>query len=115
MLLAIIYWKLFEMFDKGPGRRNSDIAHRWPMLSPEDIERAGDDRERLMVRIVDRYGISMEWAKRQIADWERAGSPVAPPAHPQSSTEARPGPAQLVRRISPDRAERSPWASQQSR
>ena len=53
-----------------PERRRAAIAERWPALSDEDIRLAENDREHLIVRIVERYGISKEWAECHVADWE---------------------------------------------
>ncbi len=50
--------------------RQAAIQERWPDLTADDIKIAGDDRERLIIRIVDRYGIAWEWAERQVAEWE---------------------------------------------
>jgi hypothetical protein len=46
------------------------VTERWPLLLPADIAGAGADRALLTVRIVERYGISHEWAARHIADWD---------------------------------------------
>ena len=50
--------------------RRAAIQERWPALTADDIEIAGDNRERLIIRIVDSYGIAWEWAERQVAEWE---------------------------------------------
>lgn len=49
----------------------SDIQQRWTQLTPGDLEMIAGDRERLVVRIVDRYGIAKEWAEKQVIQWER--------------------------------------------
>lgn len=56
--------------DRLPGHaRRPDAAMRWPLLSRLNIERAGDDGDLLAIRIVERYGISRDWALREVADW----------------------------------------------
>lgn len=45
------------------------LLDRWPALTDDDLDRAGDVREFLVVRIVERYGISLEWCERHFADW----------------------------------------------
>ena len=47
----------------------ADILRRWPALTIDDIEIAGADGGLLAVRIVERYGISWEWAYREVSDW----------------------------------------------
>lgn len=46
------------------------IRSRWPALTEEDAAAAAGDRDVLKVRIVARYGIALEWAERQVAEWE---------------------------------------------
>jgi uncharacterized protein YjbJ (UPF0337 family) len=46
------------------------IRRRWPQLTGDDVAAVAGNRERLVVRIVERYGIAAEWADRQVADWE---------------------------------------------
>ena len=55
-------------------RTRRDIQRRWTALTMHDLEVIAGDRERLVVRIVDRYGIAKEWAERQVAQWESRGS-----------------------------------------
>ena len=47
-----------------------DIQRRWTELTAVDLEMIAGDRERLVVRIVDRYGIAKEWAEYQVIQWE---------------------------------------------
>lgn len=49
----------------------SDIQRRWSQLTADDLDIIAGDRERLVVRIVDRYGIAKEWAEHQVVQWER--------------------------------------------
>ena len=53
-----------------PDQRRIEIAKRWPALTNDDIAIAHDDREALIIRVVERYGISKEWAEHQVVDWE---------------------------------------------
>lgn len=46
------------------------IRLRWPALTADDAATAAGGRDLLIVRIVERYGISPEWAERQVAEWE---------------------------------------------
>mgnify|MGYP003627734486 CR=1 FL=1 len=48
-----------------------DIQRRWTQLTNGDLDMIAGDRERLVVRIVDRYGIAKEWAEHQVGQWER--------------------------------------------
>jgi hypothetical protein len=43
-------------------------------LTPGDLDVIAGDRDRLIVRIVDRYGIAEAWAERQVAQWEKRES-----------------------------------------
>lgn len=47
-----------------------DIQRRWTEFTAVDLEMIAGDRERLVVRIVDRYGIAKEWAEHQVIQWE---------------------------------------------
>ncbi len=51
-----------------------DIQRRWTQLTANDLDMIGGDRERLVVRIVDRYGIAKEWAEKQVIQWESGES-----------------------------------------
>ena len=67
-------WQRDDIYSEYPstGARIERLSktERWPRLSPADIAAAGADRDLLAVRIVERYGISHEWAVRQVADWD---------------------------------------------
>lgn len=52
-------------------RTRSDIQRQWAQLTSDDLDIIAGDRERLVVRIVDRYGIAKEWAEHQVVQWER--------------------------------------------
>lgn len=51
--------------------RCAAILKRWPRLTYEDLEVAGDDRTLLIFAIMERYGRSWNDAERAVADWER--------------------------------------------
>ena len=56
--------------DRLPGHaRRPEVIARWPLLSLADIETAGDDIDLLAIRIVERYGISRDWAVREVTEW----------------------------------------------
>lgn len=52
----------------------ADIQRHWNQLTPHDLEMIDGDREQLVVRIVDRYGIAREWADHQVTQWENGKS-----------------------------------------
>lgn len=52
-------------------RTRREIQQRWTQLTVGDLDIIAGDRERLVVRIVDRYGIAREWADHQVGQWER--------------------------------------------
>ena len=47
-----------------------EIQRRWPHLTNSDLEIIAGDRELLIVRIVERYGIAKDWAEKQVKQWE---------------------------------------------
>jgi hypothetical protein len=55
-------------------RTRREIQRRWSALTPGDLDVIAGDRDRLIVRIVDRYGIAEAWAERQVAQWEKRES-----------------------------------------
>jgi len=59
-----------ERICKTPTDRKAAILKKWTALTNEDLEIAGNDRNLLAVRIVERYGMSLEWAIREIETWE---------------------------------------------
>ena len=50
------------------------LQTRWPYLTDEDIRTIGNDREKLIVRIVERYAIAPMWVREQVAAWEEETS-----------------------------------------
>lgn len=46
------------------------VKQRWGDLSDDDLTRAEGDRDVLVGRIQERYGIARDEAERQVRDWE---------------------------------------------
>jgi uncharacterized protein YjbJ (UPF0337 family) len=44
---------------------------QWGKLTDDDVEVAAGQRDELVGRIQERYGIAKEEAERQVSDWER--------------------------------------------
>ena len=44
---------------------------QWGKLSDDDLTRAEGDRDILLGRIQERYGIARDEAERQVSEWER--------------------------------------------
>ena len=42
---------------------------RWGKLTDDDLDKAEGDREKLVGRIQERYGIARDEAERQVDDW----------------------------------------------
>lgn len=45
---------------------------KWGDLTDDDLERAAGNRDQLIGRIQERYGIAKEEAERQVDAWSRA-------------------------------------------
>ncbi len=54
-------WKQFQ------GR----AKQQWGKLTGDDLTRAEGDRDILIGRIQERYGVAREEAERQVSEWER--------------------------------------------
>lgn len=46
-----------------------DVRRQWGKLTDDDMEVARGDRDKLVGRIQERYGIAKEDAERQVDDW----------------------------------------------
>lgn len=44
---------------------------QWGDLTDDDLDRAAGERDQLVGRIQERYGIAKEEAERQVDDWTR--------------------------------------------
>ena len=44
---------------------------RWGDLTDDDLDRAAGNRDQLVGKIQERYGIAKEEAQRQVDDWTR--------------------------------------------
>ena len=51
-------------------RTRDEIQHRWTALTAADLDIIAGDRDHLIVRIVDRYGIARVWAEQEVVQWE---------------------------------------------
>ncbi len=54
-------WKQFQ----------GQAKQQWGKLTDDDLTRAEGDRDILVGRIQERYGIAREEADRQVSEWER--------------------------------------------
>jgi uncharacterized protein YjbJ (UPF0337 family) len=48
-----------------------DVKSRWGKLSDDDINYIGGQKDQLVGRIQERYGIEKEEAQRQVDEWHR--------------------------------------------
>ena len=48
------------------------VGEQWGKLTNDDVEMIAGERDRLVGKIQERYGISKEEAERQIANWHPA-------------------------------------------
>ena len=48
-----------------------EAKQQWGKLTDDDLTRAEGDRDILVGRIQERYGIARDEAERQVSDWER--------------------------------------------
>ena len=47
------------------------VKEKWGQLTDDDLTMIEGQRDQLVVRIQERYGIAREEADRQVSDWER--------------------------------------------
>jgi uncharacterized protein YjbJ (UPF0337 family) len=47
------------------------VREQWGDLTDDDVERAAGNRDQLVGRIQERYGVAKEEAERQVEDWSR--------------------------------------------
>lgn len=48
-----------------------EVRKQWGKLTDDDLEQAHGERDKLVGRIQERYGIAKEEAHRQLDEWER--------------------------------------------
>lgn len=48
-----------------------DIRTRWGKLTDDDLHLIGGEKDKLVGRIQERYGIQKDEAQRQVDDWHR--------------------------------------------
>jgi uncharacterized protein YjbJ (UPF0337 family) len=46
-----------------------DVKRHWGKLTDDDLQMVEGDRQRLVGKIQERYGVSKEEADRQVDDW----------------------------------------------
>jgi hypothetical protein len=54
--------------------QKSRLQARWDKLTNGDLEFINGDRERLIARLCERYGLERQDAERRIADWQDENS-----------------------------------------
>ena len=65
------------------GRAGGRLRQQWGRLTEEDVAAAGGNRDLLLERIRERYGLGQDEAQRQLQDWAgaqgkgAAGAPTA--------------------------------------
>lgn len=47
------------------------VKEQWGDLTDDDVERAAGNRDQLVGRIQEKYGVAREEAERQVDDWSR--------------------------------------------
>ena len=47
------------------------VRERWGKLSEDDLETIAGHRDRLKVKIQERYGFAIEQVRKEVADWSR--------------------------------------------
>ena len=48
-----------------------EVRKQWGMLTDDDLEQVRGERDKLVGRIQERYGIAKDEANRQLDEWER--------------------------------------------
>ena len=48
-----------------------DIRTRWGKLTDDDLHLIGGEKDKLVGRIQERYGVQKDEAQRQVDDWHR--------------------------------------------
>ena len=54
-------WKQFQ----------GEVRKQWGKLTDDDLEQARGERDKLVGRIQERYGVAKDEASRQLDEWER--------------------------------------------
>ena len=47
------------------------VKQQWGKLTDDDLEQARGERDKLVGRIQERYGVAKDEASRQLDEWER--------------------------------------------
>lgn len=50
-------------------RLTGDVKRHWGKLTDDDLQMVEGDRQRLIGKIQERYGVTKEEADRQVDDW----------------------------------------------
>jgi uncharacterized protein YjbJ (UPF0337 family) len=57
----------------------ANLRARWAKLTDEDIETIAGQREDLLGKLRELYGLTEERAEADLRDWERHQEPILPP------------------------------------
>lgn len=57
-------------------RISQRVQQRWGKLTDADLAPAKDQREQLLLRIQQRYGVHSDEANRQVSNWERKATDI---------------------------------------
>ncbi len=49
-----------------------EVRKQWGKLTDDDMEQIRGERDKLVGRIQERYGVAQEEARRQLDEWERS-------------------------------------------
>ncbi len=49
-----------------------EVRRKWGSLTDDDVEMVKGDRDKLLGRIQERYGVTEEEASKQIDDWSKS-------------------------------------------
>jgi uncharacterized protein YjbJ (UPF0337 family) len=49
-----------------------EVRKQWGKLTDDDLEQVRGERDKLVGRIQERYGVAQDEAQRQLDDWERS-------------------------------------------
>jgi uncharacterized protein YjbJ (UPF0337 family) len=56
----------------------SNLRSRWAKLTDEDIEGIAGQRDDLLAKLRELYGLTVERAEAELRDWERHQEPILP-------------------------------------
>jgi uncharacterized protein YjbJ (UPF0337 family) len=68
----------WERIERNWSEYKLNAKTRWSRLSRDELDRMGGDREKLVAKICEAYGMSAEEAQQQLAAWRAALREVNP-------------------------------------